>query len=182
MGSVNAYPKNTTNANYLRDTTLVTDNSAAGISDASSVNALIAGNTVEHNGWTNQWILNNGIGISHLNFATGSTKDVVRDNVVRNNYGAGVSLIADQGNQILNNTATGNGLQSGRWDLLDFNVKFYPKCGNVWSGNIFNTAFPDCAGANTPHGAAQMTPQSAITGSMSAESVPTRHLTSYPAG
>ncbi len=159
---------------------LVTDNSSAGISDSSSVNALIAGNTVDHNGWTNQRRTNNGIGVSHLNFAAGATKDVVRDNVVRNNYANGISLDSVKGNQVLNNTATGNGLQSGQFDLKEFNHQFYPNCGNVWSGNIFKTAFPDCAGANAAQQvSSQIILHTATTSpSTDEQALPTRHIRS----
>ena len=71
---------------------------------------------------------------------------VIRNNVVTDNAGSGILIGSGSlSNEILTNTATGNARQasatSPRYDLHDAN----PNCdANVWSGNVFGTAFPAC--------------------------------------
>ena len=80
----------------------------------------------------NQVFANAGNGI---NVRAGANGNIVRANQVSRNAGRGIQ-VSGQNNQILTNVASGNLL-----DLLDSNAN----CdANVWSGNRFGSATPEC--------------------------------------
>lgn len=74
-----------------------------------------------------------------------STANAVSSNTVVGNAGHGVWVFEGaNGNQIFDNTTSGNGgTEAGIffYDLLDDN----PACGtNVWLRNTFDFAYPEC--------------------------------------
>lgn len=74
-------------------------------------------------------------GANGINVRVGSNGNIIRANQVSRNVGRGIQ-VSGQNNQILTNVASGNAL-----DLLDANAN----CdANVWSGNRFGTASPEC--------------------------------------
>jgi hypothetical protein len=122
----------------------VRGNHSAGISNLSNQRALIAGNLVIENGFEDPEP-GNGIGIQSLATADPVTSDVVRNNHVFGNATFGIQVIT-QGNRIVGNVATGNGVdpQSGFGiDLVDFtrNITGVPCDHNTWLGNTWG-AFP----------------------------------------
>lgn len=69
----------------------------------------------------------------------GASRNLVQGNSVGRNAGDGIQ-ISGHDNRILDNTS----LQNVGFDLLDTN----PNCdNNIWSGNVFGTASPDCVTA-----------------------------------
>lgn len=69
-------------------------------------------------------------------FGEGASRNLIQDNSVGRNAGDGIE-VGGQDNRILDNTA----LENAGIDLLDI----HPDCdNNIWSGNVFGTASPDC--------------------------------------
>jgi parallel beta-helix repeat protein len=71
-----------------------------------------------------------------------STRNTVQYNQIRNHPGNGIFVgPTSTQNNILSNAATGNGTESGTFDLTDFTTN----CDqNIWSGNIFGTKNQAC--------------------------------------
>lgn len=70
---------------------------------------------------------------------------IIRNNVVQDNAGSGILIgNGSVSNDILDNTSLGNARQAAagtRFDLHDLNAA----CdANIWSSNVFGTAFPAC--------------------------------------
>jgi parallel beta-helix repeat protein len=140
----------------------ITNNAQLGIGVAFSDNVSVEGNTVTGNGTNNPTTTADDRDGIQIQGATDpeatATNNVVKGNTVQNNARNGIMVDcmhdADtfdcveyaQHNQVLSNTATGNGgasAGSSRFDLLDADPG--NDCdSNVWSGNTFDTAFPAC--------------------------------------
>ena len=127
----------------------VSHNDNGGISSLSNIGGVIRGNTVENNGLLGCDFCtspDDGIGVQALQQADPGTRTVVSYNQVRGNAIDGIEVLS-QGNRILNNDATGNHDR----DLSDS----HPDCdANIWSGNIYVTAYPDCTTADNTQVAA----------------------------
>ncbi|MCA1684132.1 MAG: right-handed parallel beta-helix repeat-containing protein, partial [Actinobacteria bacterium] len=133
----------------------VRDNASSGISSISNDGAHIEDNTVAHNGFYADGSpgnpRGNGIGIDANAAADPTTANVVRNNLVQNNFAAGIEVLKD-GNSVADNRFLGNGQQgifndfgqnntytnnvatSNQLDLYD---SFSDCDGNVWSGNTY---------------------------------------------
>ncbi|HET9050878.1 MAG TPA: right-handed parallel beta-helix repeat-containing protein, partial [Candidatus Dormibacteraeota bacterium] len=133
----------------------IDDNSAAGISSVSNVNAQYLNNDIERNGLgDNQNFVfpDNGIGLQSNANATATTNILVQNNRVLNNGGDGIEADFTNGNRILNNTTNGSGTNTtlrGQSDLDDFNGNC---TSNSWTGNTYGSGgvSPAClASTNT---------------------------------
>jgi parallel beta-helix repeat protein len=137
---------------------VVRRNDNSGISNITNIGARVVGNTVQDNGQRGERCgqpfleegncepvarPSNGIGFTAGPIAPDVTRALIQENTVTGNIGTGIEIQTKQ-NQIIGNTALGNGGSDGRFDLLDFNRE--PPCdANVWRDNVFNTAGPLCA-------------------------------------
>jgi parallel beta-helix repeat protein len=109
---------------------------------------VIRGNEVANNGWHRQTARRgNGIGMQ----IGGANDNLVENNRVTNNADNGIAVRnGSVRNTIRNNIAVNNATTpvvspnfGPAFDLLDNN----PDCdANVWRDNLYNTAFPACAG------------------------------------
>ncbi len=136
---------------------VVQQNGSGGLANISSIDGVIRGNLVEDNGLRNS--NGNGIGVQiGQQDPVTQVNLLITENEVHRNGWDGIQLsFRVQGNQVLNNRATESGrrfpsLAGTFWvDLRDRNAN----CGtNVWSGNVWGTAYfnPPCvtAGGSGP--------------------------------
>lgn len=121
---------------------------------------IITGNVIRTNGFSafTRPLLGAGI-----NIFGNAAENVVENNTVEGNRGSGIQIQASApgfspGNQILYNYAVNNGLRvpgqrGGGYDLSDNSGSAVPgthqsDCGtNVWWGNVYITAYPECTTA-----------------------------------
>jgi parallel beta-helix repeat protein len=153
---------------------LVRGNENSGVSNNSNIGGRIVSNKIEDNGIIGDVCFefdgrrrcspfngpSNGIGVQAGRRADQTTRVFVGNNQVSGNVGNGIS-VSSQDNQITGNVAVDNGVSSegdlfNRFDLLDLNFRFDENrqlirdCDrNVWRGNVFNSAFPECAANGT---------------------------------
>ncbi len=118
------------NASNVLTANTASNNGAAGISVADGSDNLIKGNTANDNGGTGIiLLLSIGGGVAG-NTADGNGSDgihvencrncTVSSDTLLNNFGDGIDVDSGtSGNQITTNTATGNGVASGGFDLFD---------------------------------------------------------------
>jgi parallel beta-helix repeat protein len=100
---------------------------------------VITANIVRSNGTTSNGGRRSGTGIR---LYAGNTGTVVRDNRSFANRTDGIR-VDGRSNLITGNRTGGNGAGGRGYDLHDSNLD--PPCDdNTWSGNAFDTAFPDC--------------------------------------
>jgi len=152
------------NNNVVNNT--ITRNANSGISDLSNLNATVAGNDVEGNGFQPDGSFGNfpgnGLGVQSLQQADQDAGDTVRANLVKDNASDGIQILSNT-NHVLQNDVTGNqnygievnghsnritdNLATGNafGDLQD-SSSFPDGCdSNVWNNNVYGTAFPACA-------------------------------------
>lgn len=127
----------TTISGTLVESNTVRANGSAGISDVNNIDGVIRGNTITGNGLTNSGGNGIGIQVGPRWRRTDAMNMLVRGNLVQGNGDDGIQVRRSaNGNRIIGNTSTGNGIK-GAFDLRDLN----PGCGtNVWSGNTWGSA------------------------------------------
>lgn len=152
----------------------ISRNHGSGISNITSFDALISGNTIVDNGLSTFGAffdgdnIYNGIGIQVGAGAPQTTNDVVRGNSIRHNGSGGIFVNSGNGNRIEANTSMENGLvgifvesldnqiirnvtgNNGVVDLFDAN----PDCdNNTWLGNVWGplTAQGQALGLEVPY-------------------------------
>ncbi len=137
----------------------------SGISNITNIGARVVGNTVQDNGQRPELCFDlgeangepptgeifcqptalpsNGIGFSTGPRAPAATEALIEGNTVTGNAGDGIS-IASLENQIVGNTALGNGRFEDRFDLFESPRLSSPCHDNVYRDNVFETANHPC--------------------------------------